>query len=277
VLTDDGPATDLRRSAVSAVRGLGRSFPGSDFALWAAGATFFGLIGMVPAVLVTLRLAAAVAGADAVVEHVDIAATGLPGGHGTPTALHTLAVTAVGMSWPQALVAVFPASLYGEGLRRAFRQLSPVDTDRFTGWRGRLGLLPLIAAGPALVLALLAGAPVVAPLYAGGGWSLVLGIVIAFHVVFVLVSLALVLVYRFVGPDRVRLRALLWAGFGTGAVMAGFLQGFLLFLAIPVEWSLPFGGLPVFGAVTALALWLYLLHLIVLVGYRAALLLDGRG
>jgi membrane protein len=276
VLTD-GPATDLRRSATGVVRGLGRSFPGSDFALWAAGATFFGLIGMVPAIMVTLRLAAAVAGADVVVAHVDIAATGLPQGHGTPAALHTLAETAVRMTWLQALVAVFPASLYGEGLRRAFRQLSPVTEDRFTGWRGRLGLLPLIAAGPLLVLALLAGAPLVAPLYAAGGGSLVLGVVIAFHVVFVLVSIALMLVYRFVAPDRVGLRALLWAGFGTGSVLAGFLQGFLLFLAIPVEWSLPFGGLPVFGAVTALALWLYLLHLIVLVGYRAALLLDGRG
>ncbi len=39
------------------------------------------------------------------------------------------------------------------------------------------------------------------------------------------------------------------AGFGTGAFLSGFLQGFVLFLAIPVEWSLPFGGLPIFGAV----------------------------
>src|SRR5204862_183552 len=83
------------------------------------------------------------AGRDVVVAHVDIAATGLPQGHGTPAALHTLAETAVRMSWLQALVAVFPASLYGEGLRRAFDQLSPVTEDRFTGWRGRLGLLPL--------------------------------------------------------------------------------------------------------------------------------------
>ncbi len=276
MLTDDGPATDLRRSTVGVVRGLGRSFPGSDFALWAAGATFFGLIGIVPAVMVTLRLAAAVAGGDVVVAHVDIAATGLPQGHGTPAALHTLAETAVRMSWVQALVAVFPASLYGEGLRRAFDQLSPVTEDRFTGWRGRLGLLPLIAAGPLLVLALLAGAPLVAPLYAAGGGSLVLGVVIAFHVVFVLVSIALLLVYRFVAPDRIGPRALLWAAFGTGSVLAGFLQGFLIFLAIPVEWSLPFGGLPVFGAITALALWLYLLHLIVLVGYRLALVLESR-
>ncbi|WP_214406847.1 YhjD/YihY/BrkB family envelope integrity protein [Pseudonocardia lacus] len=269
------PRAGARHVARSVLTGLGRSFPGSDFALWAAGATFFGLIGMVPAVMVSLWVAGVLTDPQAVVDRVDTAATGLPPGHGTPTALHTLATTAVGMSWPQALVAVFPASLYGEGLRRAFRQLSPAPAEGFTGWRGRLGLLPLIAVAPGLVLALLAGAPLVAPLYAAGGGSLVLGIVIAFHVVFVLVSVALVMLYRFVAPGRLGVRALLLAGFGTGSVMSGFLQGFLLFLAIPVEWSLPFGGLPIFGAVTALVLWLYLLHLIVLVGYRLAVVLDG--
>jgi membrane protein len=100
--------------------------------------------------------------------------------------------------------------------------------------------------------------------------------VLGFHVTWVLVSVGLVLVYRWVGAGPVRLRALLVAGFGTGSFLAGFLQGFLLFLAIPVEWSLPFAGLPVFGAVTALALWLYALHVLVLVGYRLALALDDR-
>jgi membrane protein len=275
VQTEDPPRAGARRVARTVVAGLGRSFPGSDFALWAAGTTFFGLIGVVPATMVSLWLAALLVGPDVVVAGVDTAATGLPPGHGTPTALHTLTSTAVGMSWVQALVAVFPASLYGEGLRRAFRQLSPAP-DSFTGWRGRLGLLPLIAVGPALVLALLAGAPHVAPLYDAGGGRLVLGVVIAFHIVFVLVSVALVMVYRFVAPGRIGTRALLLGGFGTGSVLSGFLQGFLLFLAIPIEWSLPFGGLPVFGAVTALALWLYLLHLIVLVGYRFALVLDDQ-
>ena len=65
--------------------------------------------------------------------------------------------------------------------------------------------------------------------------------------------------------------------FATGSVVAGFLQGFLLFLAIPVDWSLPFGGLPVFGAVAALTLWLYLIHVLVLVGYRLTLTLDASG
>jgi membrane protein len=231
-----GYPVPVRANGVVQLGRLGRSFPGSDYALWAAGLTFFGLIGIVPVVLVSLRVAVAVAGPAVVVAGVDAAIAGLPDGHGTPQALRTLVATAISLSWWQTSVALFPASLYGEGLRRAFLQLAPVDDDTFTGWRGRLGLLPVVAVAPLLVLALLAAAPWVGPLYAGGGWHLVLGVVVAFHVVWVLVSVALVLVYRFVAAGRVRTRALVAAGFATGAFLSGFLQGFVLFLAIPVEW-----------------------------------------
>ena len=37
-----------------------------------------------------------------------------------------------------------------------------------------------------------------------------------------------------------------------------------------------FGGLPGFGAVAALASWLYLLHIVVLVGFRVTLVLGGE-
>lgn len=265
-----------KRGVRTALRRAGRSFPASDLALWAAGVTFFGLIGLVPIALASLRLAALVAGPDAVTSGMEAAISGLPGGHGTPEALCMLTATALDLSFLQVLVVLFPASLYGEGLRRAFVQLSPGDGGRLTGWRGRLGLLPAVAAAPVLVLGLLAAAPVVSPLYAAGGGELAWGVVIAFHVVWLVVSPALAAVYRFVAQGRIGLRALLIGSFGAGSVLAGFLQGFLLFLAIPIEWSLPFGGLPVFGAVTALALWLYLLHILVLVGYRFTLVLDGR-
>ena len=262
------------RSACPALSGVARSYPAADLALWAAGATFFGVIGIVPSALVSLRLAAASVGADAVTAGMDTAVSGPPGDHGTPQALRVLTATAVGTSWSQVLVALFPASLYGEGLRRAFLQLSPTRGDRLTGWRGRLGLLPVIAVAPLMVLAVLATAPLVAPLYRDGGAGLILGVVVAFLVVWVAVSVALVLVYRLVAAGRVGTRALLLGGFSTGSFLAGFLQGFLLFLAIPIDWSLPFGGLPVFGAVTALALWLYLIHILVLAGYRFTLGLD---
>jgi membrane protein len=264
------------RSARDVFRGMGRSYPDSDLALWAAGATFFGVIGVVPLTLVSLRLAAVLVGADTVARGVAVAVSGIPQGHGTPEALHTLTATALAMTPLQTAVVLFPASLYGEGLRRAFLQLSPLRPDRYTGWRGRLALLPVIAIAPVLVLALLAAGPLVAPLYAAGGRQLFLGVVIAFHVTFVLLWIALLLVYRVVGAGRIGTRALLVGSFAAAAFVAGFLQGFLLFLAIPVDWSLPFGGLPIFGAVAALALWLYLIHVMVLVGYRLTLTLDGR-
>jgi membrane protein len=266
----------LARGARELARGLGRSHPDSDLALWAAGATFFGVLGVVPIVLVSLRLAAVLVGADAVAQGVAVAVAGIPQGHGTPQALHTLTATALRMTLLQTAVVLFPASLYGEGLRRAFLQLSPQRPNKFTGWRGRLALLPIMAIAPVLVLALLAAGPLVAPLYRAGGARLVLGVVIAFHVTFVLLSVALLLIYRLVGGGRIRVRALVLGSASAGAFIAGFLQGFLLFLAIPVDWALPLGGLPVFGAVAALALWLYLIHVLVLVGYRLTLTLDGQ-
>jgi membrane protein len=103
---------------------------------------------------------------------------------------------------------------------------------------------------------------------------LVWGVVVAFHVVWVTVSTALLGVFALIGPGRIGGRALLLGSFGTGAILAGFLQGFVLFLAIPIPWSAPFGGLPVVGAVAALALWLYVLHIVVLCGFRVTVVLD---
>ncbi|MCG5433307.1 YihY/virulence factor BrkB family protein [Mycobacterium sp. MYCO198283] len=259
----------LRRMA----SGVRTTFPGSDLALWAAGATYFGVIGIVPLALAALWAVSRLAGPDAVTAAMDAGIGGLPGGHGTPEALRTLTRVALGMSWGQALVVLFPASLYGEGLRRAFIQMSPAR-DTLTGWRGRAGLLGVAVVAPFLVLVVLLAAPYVGPLYAAGGWSLVWGVVVAFHVVFVTVSAALVGVYGLIGPGRLRWRALLVGAFGTGSVVAGFLQGFALFLAIPIPWSAPFGGLPIVGAVTALALWLYLMHIVVLCGFRVTVVLD---
>ncbi|MGB3355492.1 MAG: YhjD/YihY/BrkB family envelope integrity protein [Mycobacterium sp.] len=253
---------------------LSTTFPRTDLALWAAGATYFGVIGLVPLALVSLWAAGLLIGHAAVISSMEAAIGGLPSGHGTPEALRTLTSVALSMSWWQALVVLFPASLYGEGLRRAFVQFSS-ESDKLTGWRGRAGLLGVAAVAPFLVLAVLWSAPYVAPLYAGEGWSLVWGVFVGFHVVWIAVSTALLGVYGLIAPGRYRPKALVLGAFGTGAILAGFLQGFVLFLAIPIEWSAPFGNLPIIGAVSALALWLYLVHILVLCGFRITVVVDG--
>ncbi|MCU1605008.1 MAG: Ribonuclease, partial [Modestobacter sp.] len=55
-----------------------------------------------------------------------------------------------------------------------------------------------------------------------------------------------------------------------------FLQGFVLFLALPLDLGAPFGGLDVVGGVVAVGFWLFLLHLVVLAGWLVTQALDAR-
>jgi membrane protein len=66
----------------------------------------------------------------------------------------------------------------------------------------------------------------------------------------------------------------------TASFVAGFLQGFVLFLSLPLNLGAPFGGLTAIGGACALLLWLWLLHIVALTGYvvtvTASDLLAGR-
>jgi membrane protein len=64
--------------------------------------------------------------------------------------------------------------------------------------------------------------------------------------------------------------------FFTAACLSGFLQGFVLFLSLPLDLGAPFGGLTSVGSVVALGLWLFLLHVVLLVGWLLTQALDER-
>ncbi|WAX77369.1 hypothetical protein [Streptomyces sp. KMM 9044] len=138
--------------------------------------------------------------------------------------------------------------------------------DTFTAWRGRL--VPALAAGPLLMSIVLYAAPPLARLADAGGHRLGWSAVLAFHLLWLLLSTEVFLLFRFVGVGVAGLRATVLAAFVTGAFLCGFLGGFVLFLAVPVDWSVPFGGLVVPGVVAAPGLWMYLLHTVLLVGYQ---------
>ena len=63
----------------------------------------------------------------------------------------------------------------------------------------------------------------------------------------------------------------------TGSFVAGFVQGFVLFLSLPLRLGVPFGGFTEIGGMVAVGLWLYLLHVLVLVGFLLTLRIDARG
>jgi membrane protein len=51
----------------------------------------------------------------------------------------------------------------------------------------------------------------------------------------------------------------------------------VLFLSLPLRLGVPFGGFTEVGGMVAIGLWLYLLHVLVLVGFLLTLRIDARG
>jgi membrane protein len=137
------------------------------------------------------------------------------------------------------------------------------------GWRGRVLWLPLLAAAPALLLALFLALPVTSGLWVRGGWPAVAGVVLSFLAIWLLLTPVVVWVYRGVAPGRPEWLATVLVGSFTAANLSGFLHGFVLFCSLPLDLGAPFGGFTEIGGVVAVGLWLYLFHVIVLAGFAA--------
>src|SRR3712207_9187917 len=77
-----------------------------------------------------------------------------------------------------------------------------------------------------------------------------------------------------VAAGRLQWRAVLTGALLAAACLSGFLQGFVLFLALPLHLGAPFGGLDVVGGTVAIGLWLFALHLVLIIGWLATQTLD---
>jgi membrane protein len=253
-----------------------RALRGHDVALHAAGVTFYAGIALVPSVLLAVWLAARLVGDDRIRELGRSLAEALPDELGAPHVAE--ATIAAGLRLPLAVViaVLLPATFYGEGLRRAFVSLTDVR-DRLIGWRGRAAVLPLFLPAPVLLLAVLLVTPTLARLFSEGGASVLLAIVLAFLTDWVVLTVTLTWVYRVVSPERPGWLASFWGGTVTASFVAGFVQGFVLFLSLPLKLGLPFGGFTEVGGMVAIGLWLYLLHVLVLVGFVLTLRIETRG
>lgn len=253
-----------------------RSTRGHDIALYAAGVTFYAVVGIVPLLLLTLYLAGLVAGETTVRSLADGLAGLLPDELGAQEAGRFLARAGTGLGPLSALTALVPASLYGEGLVRAFDRLSEEDGRR-RSLRGRIGSLVLLAVGPVLLLGGLAASGALVARLGDGAGDRVLGVYLSFVIGWLIVSPVLAYLYRGLAPERPGTRALLWGSFGTGSFLAGTALGFVLFLSLGIDIGGAYGGLaPLANAVAAVG-WLFVLHAMMLVGYVTTLCLDARG
>ena len=256
--------------------GMRARLRGRDTALITAGLTFYAGIAVVPALVLSLGLTSWLAGADTVRTLTGRLADVLPAELGAPDAVARLARAGTDLSPVEALLTLLPISLYGEGLRRALLRFSPAH-DRFTAWRGRLLALPLLVLAPLLLYPLLQAARVLADLAERPGFGAALGgFATGYYSVLFALTLPLVWTFRVVAAGRLRWRAVVVGALFTAASLSGFLQGFVLFLSLPLDLGAPFGGLTVVGGVVAVAFWLFLLQFVLLAGWLFTQALDER-
>ena len=251
-----------------------RRLEGRDLALIAAGLTFYAGIAVVPVLVLAFALTAWLTSPERVTELGGRLAELLPADLGAPDAVEGLVSAGVELSLLGGVLALLPMSFYGEGLRRALLRFGG-RREGLTGWKGRLAAVPVVLVTPLLLYPLLLSVPVMADLAATGGVGPTVGrIALGFYGVLAALAVPLAWGFRVVGAGRVRWPALVAGALFTAACISGFLQGFVLFLDLPLDLGAPFGGLDVVGGVVALGLWLFLLHLIVIGGWLATQSLD---
>ncbi|MEV6487805.1 YhjD/YihY/BrkB family envelope integrity protein [Actinoplanes sp. NPDC051633] len=245
-----------------------RPLRGRDVSLHAAAVTFYAGIAVVPVALLAIWITGLIAGADRVRRMTSRTIQALPDAIGAPHALSVLIEAGLHLTPLLALASLLPATLYGEGLRRAFVSLREPG-EQLVGWRGRILWLPLLAAAPALLLAAFMALPVTTSLWVRGGWYAFGGLALSFLAWWLVLTPVVIWVYRYIAPDRPEWLATTLVGSFTAANLSGFLHGFVLFCSLPLKLGVPFGGFTEIGGVVAVGLWLYLFHTIVLVGYAA--------
>ncbi|WP_220451339.1 YhjD/YihY/BrkB family envelope integrity protein [Nocardioides dongkuii] len=260
-------------------RGMGRLLSGRDLAAAAATLTYYAAIAVVPWLLLALWSTTWTRGADGAHAWLSELRVLVPPDMGGRPSYDVLVEAGAGLGVVGALIVLLPASFYGEGLRRAALTLAP-QPDRFTGWRARVMVMALLVALPLLTWALLSVGHALVPLAPEGGGGgtrdLLVRILVGFTTVWLVLSVPLAWVFRMVVPGRPRWWVAIVGALATGSCLAGFLHGFQLFLSLPVDVGIPFGGLGFVGGVVAVGLWLYVLHVQVLLGWVATRALDER-
>lgn len=241
-----------------------------DILMAGSSLAFYGLVSLLPLLLMAFALVSAVAGQETLTEFTR--RTAQTGSAGIASVLGQLTSNAPSLTWVTVLSALWPATAYGGGLRRALMHASPGE-EQLSGLRGRMLGLGLVLVLPVLILA---GVPlmfVILQLAQDGLTGVLLGTGVAFLVAVVVGSGLTTLLYHTFSPARIGLRESVGAAVLVSGITAAFSLGFVLYLQLgQVEER--FGGGTV-GAVVLMGVWLFVANVVLLAGYHAVLELSA--
>ena len=161
-------------------------------------------IAVVPVALLAIWLTALVAGADRVRRLTSYAVEALPTAIGAPRAVAALVEAGLELTPLLALAALLPASLYGEGLRRAFVSVALPRAERVAWSAGAAGCCCCRCSPPAPACCCRScwRCRSTTRLVRQGGWIGALGVVLSFLAVWLVLTPVLIWVFRVVGPGR---------------------------------------------------------------------------
>jgi len=241
---------------------------GQDILLFASGLAFYALISIVPLSIFVLWVAGLIAGDRRIHELARTVQQASPKTLDLSTFVQRVGRLGTTLGVPSLLTALWPASAYGAGLRRAFDRLSPKDPKEVQGLKGRalvlVVLLPLLATGG------LIGAFVGSTILGKGTLGRVLGVGLALVFAFVLTAVGVALIYRIFPPERMGLRPIvtgtLWAS--AAIAVASFLVILFVISSKTLEQHFATGGI---ALIVVAAVWLFIANALLLVGYKIAL------
>ncbi|MGN6333605.1 MAG: YihY/virulence factor BrkB family protein [Motilibacteraceae bacterium] len=236
----------------------------------AAALSFYALMSLPPMVLVAFWIVGGVTGESQLTRTARALSTVLPRQIDAASLLTHMTAVATSIGWFSVLAAVWPATWYGAGLSRSLDRITGGGERRFDGIRGRLLGLCLVLALPVGVLAVLLAALVAPGLSGHGRWSYVLGAVGGTLLGLVVLTALLAAVYEVFGTYEVRWQETTSGGGLAALAIAVVSAGFVLYVrlfAAGADYGTKYGG-HLLGSVALFALWVYLVHLVVLSGYR---------
>ena len=257
-----GPAEPIHRArrALDAARA-------DDVFLYSAALAFYGLISVVPLVVVALWITSLVVG-QAEVHHVaDELARTAPTALGVDRALERVADLGTTLGLAAVVAALWPATAYGSALVRV---LDRVAGDRGSrGLRGRGVALLLVCLVPALVLGSLVASYAGAAALGDSPVEIALGLALALVTGFSATVAAVATVYKVFPRTPPAWKATLRGALVASVCISVLSAGYVAYLRLGANFEQRYASATI-SAVVLLGVWLFAANVALIVGYRAA-------
>ena len=251
-----------------------RSARQKEVLLYAGGLAFYGLVSIVPFVVIGFWIAGWFVDEDGFRQMGDHLDEIMPAGTDVSSAIDTLATVGTGIGIGALISALWPATAYGSGLVRAFDRISERPEREFKGAHGRVRALLFVVLLPGFLLGALGTSYVTSSLVGDGGAGTVLGLALALVAGFAAAFVGIGAIYLLFGPGAMPPAAVA-TGAAVGATAVSVMSlGFALYLGQGADFEERVAGSGMAAAVL-LALWLYLANTILLLGYALACSVAG--